>query len=112
MKPLQKKAAIIAHKNAGQIVGASLLLRTLTMPGMCGDGANDCAALSSAHFGVALSEAEASLVSPFSAKSLSTMSTVELVKEGRACLANAFSGFKFTIFYGAVQVGYEARQKN
>jgi P-type E1-E2 ATPase len=36
---------------------------------MCGDGANDCAALRSAHCGVALSDSEASLVSPFSAKS-------------------------------------------
>lgn len=32
--------------------------------GMCGDGGNDCGALRAAHAGLALSDAEASLVSP------------------------------------------------
>lgn len=71
---------------------------------MCGDGANDCAALSAADCGVALSEAEASLVSPFSARTLSTCSTVELIREGRACLTNSFAAFKYSIFYGITQV--------
>jgi len=71
--------------------------------GMVGDGANDCAALSVAHFGVALSEAEASLIAPFTAKSLSVLSVVDLVREGRASLANGFASFKFSIFYSITE---------
>jgi len=71
--------------------------------GMCGDGANDCAALAAAHCGVALSTEEASVVSPFSGASMSINSVVELIREGRACLVNAFVAFKFVIIYGVIE---------
>ena len=44
------------HRDCGLIVG------------MCGDGGNDCGALRTAHAGIALSEAEASVVSPFTSQ--------------------------------------------
>ncbi|KAJ9077626.1 hypothetical protein DSO57_1015054 [Entomophthora muscae] len=67
---------------------------------MCGDGGNDCGALSAAHVGLALSEAEASIVSPFSSSVRSIQSCVQLLRHGRAALANSFAGYKYLILYG------------
>jgi magnesium-transporting ATPase (P-type) len=69
---------------------------------MCGDGGNDCGALRAAHAGIALSEAEASIVSPFSTGVRSIWSCVRLLIEGRAALVTSFAGFKFLISYGQV----------
>merc|ERR1719498_1988556 len=62
--------------------------------GMTGDGGNDCGALRVSHAGIALSEAEASLVSPFSSSKgfeekgfISLFAVFDLIREGRACLA-------------------------
>lgn len=67
---------------------------------MCGDGGNDCGALRAAHAGIAMSEAEASIVSPFSTSQRTVMSCVELLIQGRAALATSFAGYKYLIMYG------------
>jgi len=68
--------------------------------GMCGDGGNDCGALRAAHAGMALSDAEASVVSPFTSKAKSCMSVVDLLREGKAALHTNLSSYKFLIMYG------------
>lgn len=64
---------------------------------MTGDGGNDCGALRAAHVGLAMSEAEASIVSPFSTSVRSVRSCVELIRQGRAALATSITGYKYLI---------------
>lgn len=70
---------------------------------MCGDGGNDCGALKTAHVGIALSDAEASVVSPFTSLDKSITSVIDVLKEGRCTLASAFSSYKFMIMYGQIE---------
>jgi len=62
---------------------------------MCGDGANDCAALKAADVGISLSEAEASVAAPFTSSIPDISCVIEVIKEGRAALATSFSCFKY-----------------
>jgi magnesium-transporting ATPase (P-type) len=91
MTPGQKIAVVEAYKQLGLIVA------------FCGDGGNDCGALRAAHVGLALSDAEASVVSPFTGLDLSVMGMVDVMLEGRAGLASAFASYKYMLMYGLVE---------
>ena len=88
MSPAQKVETIALHQARKLVVA------------MCGDGGNDCGALRLAHVGLALSEAEASLVSPFTSRSKSCVSCVDLLREGRGALATSFASYRFLMQYG------------
>jgi cation-transporting ATPase 13A2 len=62
---------------------------------MCGDGANDCAALKAADVGISLSEAEASVAAPFTSSTPDIGCVIEVIKEGRAALVTSLSCFKY-----------------
>ena len=70
---------------------------------MCGDGANDCGALKAAHSGISLSEAEASVASPFTSQTPDISCVPYLVQEGRAALVTSFGIFKYMAGYSITQ---------
>ena len=87
---------------ADKVLVAQMHMARGLIVAMTGDGGNDCGALRMAHVGMALSEAEASIVSPFTASSLSIMSVPQLLMEGRACLATSFATCKLLVIGGQV----------
>uniref|UniRef100_A0A8C1IA76 ATPase cation transporting 13A2 n=1 Tax=Cyprinus carpio TaxID=7962 RepID=A0A8C1IA76_CYPCA len=64
---------------------------------------NDCGALRAADVGVSLSEAEASVASPFTSKSNNISCVPLLIKEGRCSLVTSFSLFKYMALYSLIQ---------
>lgn len=71
--------------------------------GMCGDGANDCAALKTADVGISLSEAEASIAAPFTSKIQDISCVIKVLREGRAALVTSFQCFKYMALYSMIQ---------
>jgi len=83
MTPQNKKDLIVQLKTQFEIYTA-----------MCGDGANDCAALNQADVGLSLSLAEASIAAPFTTRVFQISSMVALLCEGRAALVVGFQNIK------------------
>ncbi|NXQ79817.1 AT132 ATPase, partial [Nyctibius grandis] len=71
--------------------------------GMCGDGANDCGALKAADVGISLSEAEASVASPFTSRLANIECVPAVIREGRCSLVTSFGVFKYMALYSLVQ---------
>lgn len=61
---------------------------------MCGDGANDCAALKAADAGISLADSEASIAAPFTSKVKDISCIPVLLREGKGCLAMTIQTFK------------------
>ncbi|KAG7269530.1 hypothetical protein CRUP_025254 [Coryphaenoides rupestris] len=72
---------------------------------MCGDGANDCGALRASDVGVSLSEAEASVASPFTSNTDNISCVPLLIREGRCSLVTSFSLFRYMALYSLIQFG-------
>ncbi|KAJ3193692.1 hypothetical protein HK101_004356 [Irineochytrium annulatum] len=96
MKPSQKTWVIERLMRQGRYVG------------MCGDGANDTGALKAAHVGLALSDAEASIVAPFTSARRNVTDVIRLISEGRCALNTSFIAFKYMFMYPIVQLAMSA----
>ncbi|XP_062821708.1 polyamine-transporting ATPase 13A2 isoform X2 [Anolis carolinensis] len=70
---------------------------------MCGDGANDCGALKAADVGISLSDAEASVASPFTSRTPNIECVPIVIREGRCSLVTSFGVFKYMALYSLVQ---------
>ncbi|XP_023320447.1 probable cation-transporting ATPase 13A3 [Eurytemora carolleeae] len=92
MLPEQKIHLIEALKNMGRQVI------------MCGDGCNDCGALKTAHAGISLSMAEASVAAPFTSRNVNISCVPYLIREGRATMVSAFASFKFGVAFCFTQL--------
>jgi len=103
MKEMLLKVRIFSRMTPdGKVQCVQMHMDTGAITGMAGDGGNDAGALRLAHVGVALSDAEASIVSPFTSKPKTITSVVDLCREGRCSVATSFASVKMLIMYGLV----------
>ena len=70
---------------------------------MCGDGANDCSALRTAHVSVSLSPEEASIAANFTSKTPDVSCIYELLREGKCSLTTSIQTFKYMMLYSMIQ---------
>ncbi|KAI8322796.1 hypothetical protein GQ54DRAFT_131211 [Martensiomyces pterosporus] len=100
LRPLLLNTRVFARMKPNDKVRCVQLHMEHGVTAMCGDGGNDCGALRAAHVGLALSDAEASIVSPFASSNRSIMSCVELLIQSRAGLATSFANYRALVLYG------------
>ena len=70
---------------------------------MCGDGANDCSALRTAHVSVSLSPEEASIAANFTSKHPDVSCVYEVLREGKCSLTTSIQTFKYMMLYSMIQ---------
>ncbi|UMM42643.1 hypothetical protein L5515_018393 [Caenorhabditis briggsae] len=89
--------ARMAPDQKAQLIGALQSINMKVM--MCGDGANDCAALKAADAGISLSQAEASIAAPFTSNVADIRCVPTVIKEGRGALVTAYATIKYMAAY-------------
>lgn len=101
---LLSRGVIFARMNPDQ---KKLLMEDLNNIGystvFCGDGANDCGALKSAHVGIALAENEASIASTFISTVKNISCVLSVIKEGRCALVTSYSRFQYMLLTCYIQ---------
>ena len=85
----------------GECQGSSPLHHALHQHHCC-HGDSPPQALKAAHAGISLSEAEASVASPFTSKVPNITCVPHLLAEGRAALTTSFSVFKYMALYSLI----------
>ena len=84
----------------------ALLIEALNYEGfrtlMCGDGANDCSALRTAHVSISLSVEEASIAAHFTSKIPDVSCVFELLREGKCSLSTSMLTFKFMMLFSLI----------
>ena len=84
----------------------ALLIEALNDEGfrtlMCGDGANDCSALRTAHVSISLSVEEASIAAHFTSRIPDISCVFELLREGKCSLATSMLTFKFMMLFSLI----------
>ncbi|CAK59464.1 unnamed protein product (macronuclear) [Paramecium tetraurelia] len=90
-KPEQKKHVIQVLQSLGKQVL------------MCGDGANDCSAISQAQVGISFNEADASYTAPFISRSNSIDCVIKILQQGKVSKRNFIEVFQYLISVNVIK---------
>ena len=95
------KTAVFSPENKAMLVQSLKNEGLVTL--MCGDGANDCAALRQANVGVSLSPEEASIAAHFNSQVADISCLENLLREGKCSLVTCIQTFKYMMLYSIIQ---------